>query len=82
MESGAVFRRKIICKEWEHKILKISVRDMKEFVNTVEKCKITKEVQMWLKCKEKGWVHDLGQAALNREIENAISNQEKLLSEA
>jgi hypothetical protein len=81
MQKGAVFRRKIIFREWEHKMLQMSVRDMKEFVNTVEKCKITKEVQLWLKYKEKGWEHDLGQAALNREIENAISSQEKQLNE-
>jgi hypothetical protein len=81
MKNSAEFRRKIITKEWEHKVLKLKVRDLKEQVKTIEKCKITKEVQMWLKWKEKGWTEDLGEQALNREVENAINMQEKLLNE-
>ena len=81
MVNASQFRRKIISQEWDHKVLQLTVRDMREYVKTVEKCKITKEVQMWLKRKEKGWTEDLGQAAVNREIENAIHIQEKALNE-
>lgn len=81
MKNLAEFRRKIITKEWEHKVLKLKVRDLREHVKTIEKCKITKEVQMWLKWREKGWNEDLGEAALNREVENSVNMQEKLLNE-
>lgn len=81
LSNAAMFRRKITMKEWEHKVLKLKVRDLKEFVKTIEKCKITKEVQLWLKRKERGWAEDLGESALNREIENSINSQEKVLND-
>jgi hypothetical protein len=68
-------------KEWEHKVLKLKVRDLEEFVKTIEKCKITKEVQQWLKKKERGWSDDLSEDALKRQIENSINSQEKILSD-
>lgn len=81
LTNAAMFRRKITLKEWEHRVLKLKVRDLKEFVKTIEKCKITKEVQQWLKRKERGWSENLGESALNREIENCINAQEKFLNE-
>lgn len=81
LENSAMFRRKITMKEWEHKVLKLKVSDLKEFVKTIEKCKITKEVQQWLKRKERGWSEDLSSESLNRHIENSINSQEKVLSE-
>lgn len=68
-------------KEWEHKVLKLKVGDLKEFVKTVEKCKITKEVQLWLKRKERGWSEDLSSESLNRHIEYSINGQEKVLND-
>lgn len=76
-----MFRRKISMMEWEHKVLKLKVRDLKEFVKTIEKCKITKEVQQWLKRKERGWSENLSSDSLNRHIENSINAQEKVLSD-
>ncbi|XP_055684222.1 cilia- and flagella-associated protein 43 [Lutzomyia longipalpis] len=81
MSNAAVFRRKLIHKEWEHRVLKMTIRDMKDFVKVVEKCKITKEVQTWLKRKQKGWTEDVSQAALNREIEAMIASCEKSFSD-
>lgn len=81
LENSAIFRRKITMKEWEHKVLKLKVSDLKEFVKTIEKCKITKEVQQWLKRKERGWSEDLSNESLNRHIENSINAQERVLSE-
>lgn len=81
LSNGAMFRRNITMKEWEHKVLKLKVKDLKEFVKTIEKCKITKEVQQWLKKKERGWTEDLGEDALKRQIENSINSQEKILSD-
>jgi hypothetical protein len=81
LSNGAMFRRKIVLKEWEHKVLKLRVKDLKEFVKTIEKCRITKEVQQWLKRKERGWNEDLGEDALKRQIENSINSQEKILGD-
>ncbi|XP_065080968.1 cilia- and flagella-associated protein 43 [Ochlerotatus camptorhynchus] len=81
MVNAAQFRRKIIAQEWDHKALKLKIRDLKDQVKMIEKCKITKEVQDWLKRKEMGVVEDLGQLALEREIENTIYAQEKMLQE-
>uniref|UniRef100_A0A336L9U7 Cilia- and flagella-associated protein 43 n=1 Tax=Culicoides sonorensis TaxID=179676 RepID=A0A336L9U7_CULSO len=81
MMNAAIFRRKIITKEWEHRVLRLTVRDMKDFVQVIDKCKITKEVQMWLKRKERGWTQDLGEEAVEADIKNTIAAQEKLLNE-
>lgn len=81
LSNGSFFRRRITLKEWEHKVLKLKVKDLREFVKTIEKCKITKEVQQWLKRKERGWSDDLGEDALKRQIENSINSQEKILSD-
>lgn len=81
LQNSAMFRRSITMKEWEHKVLKLRVRDLEEFVKTIEKCKITKEVQLWLKRKERGWSEDLSNESLNRHIENSINAQEKVLSD-
>lgn len=82
MKHAAIFRRKVIVKEYEHKILKMTVRDLKDFINTIEKCAVTKEVQMWLKRKERGWPEDLTQMALDREIQGQINTQERILADA
>lgn len=81
MNNAAVFRRKIISKEWEHKMLRMTVRDMRDFVQVVDKCKITKEVQTWLKRKEYGWSEDLSEDAVEADIKNTIASQEKMLNE-
>ncbi|XP_055586101.1 cilia- and flagella-associated protein 43 isoform X2 [Uranotaenia lowii] len=81
MVNAALFRRKIIAKEWDHQAMRLKIRDMNDQIKMVEKCKITKEVQDWLKRKEAGKVEDLGQLALEREIENTIFMQEKMLAE-
>ena len=81
MENAAQFRRKIISQEWEHKVLKLRIRDVRDQIKVIEKCKITKEVQLFLKRKEMGWEEDLGKMALDREIENIINSQEKMLND-
>lgn len=81
MQHAAKFRRKIISKEWEHKVLKLTVADLEDFRKTIEKCKITKEVQRWLKQREKGWSNDLSQSALEREIDAALKSLERILNE-
>jgi uncharacterized coiled-coil protein SlyX len=81
LENSAIFSRKMTVMEWEHKVLKLKVYDLNEFVKTIEKVKITKEVQTWLKKKEKGWYEDLSEDNLKRQIEISINSQEKILSD-
>lgn len=76
-----MFRRKINHKEWEHRVLRLKVKDLKESVKTIEKVKITKEVQQWLKRKERGWSENLDEDTLQKQIENTINSQEKELSD-
>lgn len=40
MEKAALFRRKIIHKEWEHKVLKLKIEEKKNFIKLIEKCKV------------------------------------------
>lgn len=76
-----MFRRKINHKEWEHRVLRLKVKDLKESVKTIEKVKITKEVQQWLKRKARGWSENLDEDTLQKQIENTINSQEKELSD-
>ncbi|XP_058119891.1 cilia- and flagella-associated protein 43 [Anopheles ziemanni] len=81
MVNAAMFRRKIIYQEWEHRALKLQLRDLRDQLATVEKCKITKEVQSWLKMKGMRRTEDLSQVALEKKIRNAIQNEEEMLQE-
>uniref|UniRef100_A0AAG5CTR8 Cilia- and flagella-associated protein 43 n=1 Tax=Anopheles atroparvus TaxID=41427 RepID=A0AAG5CTR8_ANOAO len=81
MVNAAMFRRKIIYQEWEHRALKLQLRDLRDQLATVEKCKITKEVQSWLKMKGMRRTEDFSQVALEKKIRNAIQNEEEMLQE-
>jgi hypothetical protein len=81
LSNAAMFRRKITMKEWEHNVLKLKVDELMEFVKTIEKCKITKEVQQWLKKRERGWSEDVSEDSLKKQIENSINSQEKILND-
>uniref|UniRef100_A0A182S8L0 Uncharacterized protein n=1 Tax=Anopheles maculatus TaxID=74869 RepID=A0A182S8L0_9DIPT len=81
MVNAALFRRKIIYQEWEHRALKLQLRDLRDQLATVEKCKITKEVQSWLKMKGMKRTEDFSQMALEKKIRNAIQNEEEILQD-
>uniref|UniRef100_A0A182QQN2 Cilia- and flagella-associated protein 43 n=1 Tax=Anopheles farauti TaxID=69004 RepID=A0A182QQN2_9DIPT len=81
MVNAALFRRKIIYQEWEHRALKLQLRDLRDQLATVEKCKITKMVQSWLKMKGMKRTEDFSQVALERKIRNAIKNEEEALQD-
>uniref|UniRef100_A0A182NFS1 Cilia- and flagella-associated protein 43 n=1 Tax=Anopheles dirus TaxID=7168 RepID=A0A182NFS1_9DIPT len=81
MVNAALFRRKIIYQEWEHRALKLQLRDLRDQLATVEKCKITKEVQSWLKMKGMKRTEDFSQVALEKKIRNAIKNEEEVLQD-
>lgn len=81
MENAAVFRRQIIFKEWEHNVLRMKIEEKKEAIRIIEKTKITKEVQMWLKWKKLGWKEDISESALDREIEAARMSMESMCND-
>lgn len=41
MENAAIFRRKIIFKEWEHKVLRMKMAEKKDTINAIEKTKVS-----------------------------------------
>lgn len=40
MEHAAVFRRKIIFKEWEHKMMRLKIEEKIEQIRLIEKTKV------------------------------------------
>ncbi|XP_037027792.1 cilia- and flagella-associated protein 43 [Bradysia coprophila] len=76
MESAAVFRRKIIHKEWQHKTLRIKMRNKEDAIKCIEKCKITKEVQNWLQYKQFGRGENISNTDLERERESVYARME------
>ena len=77
MENAAIFRSKVRCQEWRHRMLKMKIEDMNSFRNTIEKCKVTKEIQVWLEHKKKGWTEDLTDDAIDQEVQKRILAYER-----
>ncbi|KAL5288042.1 CFAP43.2 family protein [Megaselia abdita] len=73
MQKMAKFRRNVFFKEWEHKVLRLSVRDMKDIQYNVEKCKVTKEVLFQLRQKHNNRFADTSVQALNKTIDGKMA---------
>lgn len=73
MRKMAKFRRNVFFKEWEHKVLRLSVRDMKDIQHNVEKCKVTKEVLFQLRQKHNNRYADTSVQALNKTIDGKMT---------
>lgn len=73
------FRRGITSKEWEHKMLKMRIEDLREEFYCVERVTVSKEVQDYLKRKAKGLKEDKTQQQLERELEMLRRSWEKQL---
>lgn len=78
MRMAAIFRRKIIRKEWEHRVLRLQIAEKRAAIKCIQRTKITKEVQQWLKWKSLGWPEDLSETALTRETEANRANMEAM----
>lgn len=78
MRMAAIFRRKIIRKEWEHRVLRLQIAEKRAAIKCIQRTKITKEVQHWLKWKALGWPQDLSEAAISRETEANRANMEAM----
>ncbi|RZB40350.1 WD repeat-containing protein 96 [Asbolus verrucosus] len=53
MQQGMGFRRKILAMEWEHKRMKMLIQDLKEKLVDIDGVRLTKEIQAYLKSKDK-----------------------------
>lgn len=40
MQKAAIFRRHVQCQEWKHKVLKMKIEDMNNFIKIIDKCKV------------------------------------------
>lgn len=40
MENAAIFRRQIIFKEWEHKVLRMKIEEKKETIRVIDNTKV------------------------------------------
>nr|CAD7603417.1 unnamed protein product [Timema genevievae] len=58
MHETTNFRRGILCKEWEHKKLRMEIEDLKEHLHTLEGIKVTKDIQMYLRRQAQGLPQD------------------------
>lgn len=45
MQNASAFRRHVQCQEWKHKVLKMKIDDMKNFIKFIDKCKV-KSIQL------------------------------------
>lgn len=81
MQKMAKFRRNVFFKEWEHKVLRLSVRDMKDIQYNVEKCKVTKEVLFQLRQKHNNRYVDTSVQALNKTIDGKMTYLQNALIE-
>ncbi|XP_012257347.4 cilia- and flagella-associated protein 43-like [Athalia rosae] len=81
MKKTINFGRGINYKEWEHKMLKMKIEDLKEELYSVERITINKEIQEYLKRKAKGLKDDKTQLQLERELELMHKNWEKQLAD-
>lgn len=81
MENAAIFRRKITFIEWEHLVLRLKIEEKQVAIKCIQRSKITKEVQKWLKWKSLGWKDDISENALKREIEASRQSLEAMCND-
>lgn len=46
MQKAAIFRRHVQCQEWKHKVLKMKIEDMNNFIKIIDKCKVWEPLQL------------------------------------
>ena len=68
MQKAANFRKGIIFKEWEHKKLRMEIEDLESKLATVEKIKVTKELQAILISRARGFSDEKGFLYLENEL--------------
>lgn len=81
MKRTINFGRGINFKEWEHKMLKMRIEDLREELYCVERIMVTREVQDYLKRKARGFKDDKTQQQFEKELETMRRNWEKQLTE-
>lgn len=76
MQRVAVFRRKVIYKEWEHKLYKANIAYLKYMLDAIKKCKVTIEflniLRNWEKVKAERQKY-MAAGAIDRIVEQKIA---------
>ncbi|XP_012281681.1 uncharacterized protein LOC105700427 [Orussus abietinus] len=73
------FRRGILFKEWEHRCLKMKIEDLQEELHCVRNVVVTRDIQVYLKRRARGYKDDKSQQHLERELELMRKSSEKVL---
>lgn len=75
------FKTRIILKEWEHKCLQMKIDDLKEELYSIERIQVTKQIQLFLKRKARGFPDDKTPQNLERQLEASKRASENLLKD-
>ncbi|XP_055377896.1 cilia- and flagella-associated protein 43 [Condylostylus longicornis] len=78
----AVFRRKVLMKEWEHTALQMSVQDLKDFLNVVEHTNVTFEMRQWLREKSENRLIEVTNSYLRRKVEAKLQYLNRSIKES
>ncbi|CAG9784144.1 unnamed protein product [Diatraea saccharalis] len=81
MRKQMEFRKGILSKEWEHAQMKMKLRHMQQELYSYQRLKIPKELQFYLKNKEKGYTDEQDYVRLEKEMEATKVSVNKVLSE-
>ncbi|CAB3237703.1 unnamed protein product [Arctia plantaginis] len=81
MRKQMDFRKGILSKEWEHARMKLKLRHMEQELNTYKNLKIPKELQRYLKDKERGFTDEMDYIRLERELESNKNSVNKKLQD-
>ncbi|KAI5636031.1 cilia- and flagella-associated protein 43 [Phthorimaea operculella] len=76
------FRKLILAKEWEHAQMKMKLRHMQQELYSYGKLKIVKELQWFLKNKEKGYTDENDYQRLEKEMQATKVTVERVLTDS
>ncbi|KAJ2953970.1 hypothetical protein O0L34_g1612 [Tuta absoluta] len=76
------FRKLILAKEWEHAQMKMKLRHMQQELYSYGRLKIVKELQWFLKNKEKGYTDEHDYQRLEKEMQATKVTVERALSDS
>ncbi|XP_013186993.2 cilia- and flagella-associated protein 43 [Amyelois transitella] len=81
MRKQMEFRKGILSKEWEHAQMKMKLRHMEQELYSYKRLKIPKELQLFLKNKEKGYTDEMDFVRMEKEMEASKISINKVLAE-
>ncbi|XP_044762202.1 cilia- and flagella-associated protein 43 [Coccinella septempunctata] len=75
MRHTMTFHREIMKMEWTHKKLRMHIEDLNEELNDINHLKVTKEMQVYLKGKEKSLPFEVGLELLKNSYEIILTEK-------